>query len=112
MSEPLTPHQVESKLRAVVNMMEAKAEEYERLSLIAAEAEHAYRLAKAQALVEQDGGTVAERESRALLQVDRERLTAKVSGAERDACKERLRGLHSEVTALVTLSKSVREMTA
>lgn len=109
--EPLTQVQVEMKLREIVKMQEAKSDDYDRLCLIAAEADHAYRLAKAQELLKADGGTVAERDAKALIAIQVERLEAKAACAERDACQERLRTLRSEATALVTLLAAVRDQT-
>jgi len=44
--------------------------------------EHAYRVAKAKALLAVDEGTVPEREARALLATESERLAAKLAAAE------------------------------
>ena len=44
--------------------------------------EHAYRVAKAKALLAVDEGTVPEREAKALLATENERLSAKLAGAE------------------------------
>ena len=44
--------------------------------------EHAYRVAKAKALLAVDEGTVPEREAKALLETESERLSAKLAGAE------------------------------
>lgn len=55
--------------------------------------EHAYRVAKAKALLAVQDGTVPEREAQALLQVDAERLAAKLAEAE-------LRILRSDIRIL------------
>jgi len=44
--------------------------------------EHAYRVAKAKALLSVNEGTVPEREARALLATESERLAAKLAGAD------------------------------
>ena len=44
--------------------------------------EHTYRVAKAKALLSVDEGTVPEREARALLATEQERLAAKLAAAE------------------------------
>jgi len=44
--------------------------------------EHAYRVAKAKALLAVDEGTVPEREAKALLATESERLAAKLAGAD------------------------------
>jgi hypothetical protein len=48
----------------------------------AVQAEHAYRVAKAKALLSVDEGTVPEREAKALLATESDRLAAKLAGAE------------------------------
>jgi hypothetical protein len=58
----------------------------------AVNAEHTYRVAKAKALLAQEG-TVPEREAKALLAVDAERLAAKLADAE-------LRILRSDIRIL------------
>ena len=55
--------------------------------------EHAYRVAKAKALLAVQDGTVPEREAQALLRVDAERLAAKLAEAE-------LRILRSDIRIL------------
>jgi len=59
----------------------------------AVQAEHAYRVAKAKALLSVKDGTVPEREATALLEVDSVRLAAKLAEAE-------LRILRSEIRIL------------
>jgi hypothetical protein len=105
----LTPTQTENELRRLAHKLEAKSDELAGLLRAAAEADVAYRLAYAKALLRAKGDTVGEREAAATLVVADELTARKVSEAVADACRESVRALRDQLSAVQSVNANVRQ---
>lgn len=74
-----------------------------------AEAEHAYRLAKASAWIEAPAGTVAEREARINGATASMRRTRDLADGMKSAAMEAVRSRRAQLSALQTLAGAYRE---
>lgn len=105
---PLNPVQVEQKLREVVRRLEAETEEYEAAAMAAAQAEADWKLHEARTVVQRDGGSVAEAERTARVTAADTYRQYKITDALERAAKERLRATEGVLSALQTVSGSLK----
>jgi hypothetical protein len=70
----------------------------------------AYRLAFAKALLDTWGDTVGEREARATLAVEAELRQRKRAEAVADACREAVRSLRDQLSAVQSVNANVRHL--
>lgn len=104
---PLTPTQTEAELRRLAHKLEERTDALALLLMEAAEAEVAYRVAYAKALVQAEG-TVPVREALATITAEallRERKRAEAVG---DACREAVRSLRDQLSAVQSVNANVR----
>lgn len=87
----VTPAEVEAELRPLARRLEARTDALAGLLRAAAEADVAYRLAYAKALLRAEGDTVSEREALATLATASELTVRKTTEAVADAAKESIR---------------------
>jgi hypothetical protein len=107
----LTPTQCEEELRRLSHKLEERTDAFAGLLMEAAEADVRYRVEYAKALLAAEGSTVAEREARALLAVEEERLlltARKDTEAIADACREAVRSLRDQLSACQSANANVR----
>lgn len=111
-TRPLTQVEVEESIARVIEEMESHTEEYETLSIQAAEADADYKRKSAHALlaVIEHGQkmTVAERMARADLMCNDEYRTHLITVASRNSKREYLTSLRAHLDALRTLNASIR----
>ena len=107
-SSSLTPHDAEAEIRRLADRLDQKCVEFEHRAVEAAEAEAAYRLAHAKALLKVRGETVGEREARAVLETEGIYQERRRAEAVADACKESIRSLREQLAAARSVSASVR----
>lgn len=108
-NDVLTPHQVESKLRAVINAMDEAVDSLHDLSIEAAEAEVDHKVAWAKELLTAVG-PMDVRKATAEVACEVLFRRRRIAEAVRDACQERNRSLRSELSALQSLAANVREL--
>jgi hypothetical protein len=107
-SAPVTPAAVEAELRRVARKLEARTDALAGLLTDAATADVTYKLAHAKALLRAEGDTVAEREAAALLAVEAELRDRKHAEAVADACREAVRSLRDQLSAVQSVNANVR----
>jgi hypothetical protein len=111
---PMAQAEVEAEILRLSRDLSGATEEYAHLAEEAARADVAYDLAKARALLDlpkvQDGEkvTVAEREARALIVVERQFTDARLSEAVFKAAQERGRNIRTQLEALRSINANVR----
>lgn len=105
----ITPASVEAELRRLCKKLEERTDSLAQLLHAAAEAEVAYRAEFAKALLKSDAKTVAEREAEATLATEDHLYARKTSEAVADACREAVRSLRDQISAVQTVSRSVTE---
>jgi hypothetical protein len=108
MTAPVTPAQVEAEMRRVACKLEAKTDDLGGLLQRAAEADVDYRVGFAKSLLAAKGGTVGEPEARATLEVEAELRARKTTEATADACREAVRSLRDQLSALQSMNRNVR----
>ena len=104
----LTPDQIASELQRLAAHLERRTDELAELLTAAAEAESAYRSARARALLVADGRTAEIRNAQADHATEHllhERLT---TAAVADACRESIRSTRAQLDAVRSMSASVR----
>jgi hypothetical protein len=109
-SGPVTPHQVEAELRRLAHKLEERTDALAGLLQAGAEADVAYRLAYAKALLAAEGTTVAEREARATLATQVELTDRKTTEAVADAGREAVRSLRDQLSAVQSVNANVRHL--
>jgi hypothetical protein len=105
----ITPAEAEAELTRLSAKLEEKSDELPGRLQTAAEADVAYRLAYARALVRAEGDTVSEREAGATLAVETELRDRKYSEAIADACRESIRSLREQLRACQSINANARE---
>lgn len=100
-------HELESAILGAIKELRQANEELSRLSKEYALSDHAYRRAKAIAYLA-TSGTVAERSAHVDKACEEERQRAHLSEAVREAMKERVRSLMTEITAYQTLASLMK----
>jgi hypothetical protein len=108
MSAPVTPAAVEAELRRLAHKLEDRTDALAGLLKTAAEADVEHKLAYAKAILKAEGGTVAEREAAATLAVEAELRDRKASEAVADACREAVRSLRDQLSAVQSVNANVR----
>lgn len=104
----LSPAEVDGEIMRISGRLDFQVGEIAKRSRHAAEAEVAYKLAHAKALLAQDEGTVDQRNARALLECAKEYAEHKGADAVLLAAQEAGRSLRAQIDALRTLSASQR----
>jgi len=112
MSQPVTPAMAEAELRRLARKLEERTDALAELLTTAAAADVAYKVAFAKALLQATGATVAEREAHATLATQTELTTRKVSEAIADACREAVRSLRDQLSAVQSVNANVRHLAA
>jgi hypothetical protein len=107
----LTPAATEEELRRLAHKLEAKTDDLAPLLQDAAEADVAYRLAYARALLCAEGKTVGEREAEATILTEKYLTERKVTEAIADACRESVRSLRDQLSAVQSVNANLRHMT-
>lgn len=103
----MTKHDLEEKLLAAIAELRDASDNLTDLSREWATSDHAYRRAKSIAYLA-SSGTVAERQAHVDKACDTERQKAHAAEALREAAKEKVRALQSEITAYQTLAGLLR----
>jgi hypothetical protein len=104
----LTPAATEAELRRLAKKLEQRTDELAPLLQAAAEADVAYRVEYAKALLVADGKTVGDREAQATLDTEKELWARKTSEATADACREAVRSLRDQLSAVQSVNANVR----
>lgn len=107
----IDPGRIDAELERLSAVLEERTETLAELSTTAAQAEVAFKLAKARALLRADGRNAGEREARALLAVQTEYTDHELAAARLHAQQELLRTLRAQLDALRTLAANVRAQT-
>jgi hypothetical protein len=110
MSTPVTPAADEAELRRLAHKLEERTDALAGLLRDAAAADVEYRLAYAKQLLAADGDTVAEREARAVFAVAHELRERKATEAVADACREAVRSLRDQLSAVQSVNANVRHL--
>jgi hypothetical protein len=105
---PVTPAAAEAELRRLARKLEERTDALAGLLRTAAEADVAYKLAYARALLRAAGDTVSEREAAATLAVADELRDRKTTEAVADACREAVRSLRDQLSACQSLNANTR----
>jgi hypothetical protein len=103
-----TPAQIESEIRRLARKLEDRTDELAGLFRGAAEADVAYRLAYAKALLVADGDTVSAREAHATLTTAELLLDRKVAEAVADAGRESVRSMRDQLSAVQSVGAMLR----
>jgi hypothetical protein len=107
---PVTPHQAETELCRLARKLEERTGALADLLQTAAAADVSYRLAFAKALLAAEGATVAEREARATLATEAELRERRTTDAVADACREAVRSLRDQLSAVQSVNANVRHL--
>jgi len=105
---PLSPMQVEQKLRDAVHALEAATDAFSEACDLAADAESAWKLAEARVIAAGDG-PVSAGERAAKVAHEGLYRAYKGSGAVRDAAHERVRSARTVLSAVQTAAGSFRD---
>jgi hypothetical protein len=103
-----SPEDVEREVRRLARKLEAKTDELAELFHDAAEAEVAYRVEYAKALLVADAKTVAEREAAATVYCEKLLWDRKTKEAVADAAREAARSLRDQISAVQSVGAMVR----
>lgn len=104
----LTPAKTEEELRRLAKKLEARTDALAGLLQAAAEADVEYRVNFARALLVSRAKTVAEREAEATVTCEDLLWKRKISEAEADACREAVRSLRDQLSAVQSVNANVR----
>jgi hypothetical protein len=104
----ITPTETEAELHRLATKREEQTDDLAGLLQTAAEADVAFKLAYATALLGAEGDTVSEREARATLAVEAELRERKHTEAIADAAKEAVRSLRDQLRAVQSVNANVR----
>jgi len=108
MTQPLSDIEISAEIRRISERLDYQVGEIAKRSRNAAQAEVDYKLAHAKAILVAEGGTVAEREARALLECAESYALHKGNDAVLLAAQEAGRSLRAQIDALRTLSAAQR----
>lgn len=108
MTAPLSDVEISAEIRRISERLDFQVGEIAKRARAAAEAEVAYKLAHAKAMLATTGKTVAERDARALLDCAEQYAWHKGADAVLLAAQEAGRSLRSQIDALRTLSAAQR----
>lgn len=106
--DPLSQVSVEREILRVAGLLDHQVGEIAKRARAAASAEVDHKLAHAKALLRQEGGTVAEREARALIECAETYALHKGADAVLLAAQEAGRSLRAQIDALRTLAANQR----
>jgi lactam utilization protein B len=104
----LTPSATEAELRRLAKKLEDRTDVLAELLQTAAEADVTYRVSFAKALLDAKGKTVAEREAHATLFTSGELYERKTTEAVADACREAVRSLRDQLSAVQSVNANLR----
>lgn len=104
----VTPDKVEDEIRRLSRKLEAKTDELAEVFQSAADAEVAYRVEFAKALLRSQEKTVAEREADAMVQCAALLMDRKGKEAVADAAREAARSLRDQINAVQSISANLR----
>lgn len=107
----LTQAQIESEIQRIADLLEARTFGYAELAEAAAEADVAFKVAHAHALLGSTESTVGMREAAATLETEGLLRARRVSEASADACREAVRSLRDQLSALQSLLRAVHAQT-
>lgn len=114
MTEPLTPVQVETKMRQLVTAITQSQKALAQARDLEVDAEHDYRSAERKALlsencpkVRRDGASAAERDAWVASQVEGLELAYKIARSKREAAKDHLDSLNTQAALVMALRRSV-----
>jgi len=108
MTQPLSDVEISAEILRISNRLDYQVGEIAKRARAAAEADVAWKLAHAQAVLEVEGKTVAERDARALLMCAEQYALHRGADATLLAAQEAGRSLRSQIEALRTLSAAQR----
>lgn len=108
MPQPISPAQVESEILRLSALLEETAEEQAELGMNEGEAEVAYKVKHARALLEADAKTVSDREALATLASEAELRNRRIAEALLTANQEKCRTIRAQLDALRTIAANVR----
>lgn len=109
--DPMAQAEVEREIRALSQRLTQVTEEVASASVEAATADATYDLAKAHALLAQQsrGGTVPEKQARALVAVEAQFMEAKTTEAVAKSLYEAGRNIRAQLDALRSINANVRD---
>ncbi len=100
----------EQELRRLAKKLEERTDALAGLLHDAAQADVAYRIGYAKALLRAEAPTVAEREAHALLAVEAEFTDRKIAEAIADAARDSVRSLRDQLSAVQSINANARYM--
>lgn len=104
----VTPATIETEIRRLARKLEQRTDDLAELFTAAAEADVAYRLEFAKALLVAEGKTAGEREAAATLHCERLLTQRKVTEAVADSARESVRSLRDQLSAVQSVGAMVR----
>lgn len=104
MYQRLSPVELEREMRSTSLELLKECDEQATKAREYALAENAYRMAKAQAYLKTEEGTVDYKKARVDIQTEKERLMAHIAEGLLDATRERVRSLRATLSALQTIA--------
>lgn len=100
----MSPVELEKEMRATSLELLKECDEQAEKARAYAVAENAYRMAKAQAYLKTQEGTVEFKKARVDIQTEQGRLAAHIAEGLLDATRERVRSLRATLSALQTIA--------
>ena len=109
----VNPAEIESELLRLSGLLEERTEELAKHSQVAAETEHAYKLAEGRALIELSKQKVTADVRKALALVGTAELheSRLLAAAVRDSAQEACRSLRAQLSALQSINGNYRGIT-
>jgi len=104
----LTPDTITEEVRRLARKLEQRTDDLAELFQTAAEADVAYRVEYAKALLVADGKTAGEREAVAVTRCARLLEARKTSEAVADSARESVRSLRDQISAVQSVGAMVR----
>ncbi len=104
----ITPRVIDDELRRLAHKLESRTDDLAELFNAASEAEAAYRVAFAKALLRSEEKTVARQEADALLKCERLFIDRKCKEAVADAGRESVRSMRDQITAVQSVGANMR----
>lgn len=108
MTQDVTPERVESEVRRLARKLEERTDELAELFRIAAEAEVAYRVGYAKALLRSDERTVGRQEADATVATADLLQSRKIAEALAESAKESTRSLRDQISAVQSVGAMLR----
>ena len=103
-----SPAEIDLELIRLTQALEEATDDLRELSVDASKKEVEYKRQYARAILQAIGGTVSDREAKAVLETHEALQDRRIAEALRDSCQERCRTLRANISAVQTMAANLR----